>query len=125
MTRNTKQKQEIYGALCALNHPTATEVYACLQAHGSAVSRGTVFRVLSGFAEEGKIRRLSFAGSDMRYDATLSPHVHAHCVLCGGVTDVPLPDAFLKLRVDGFEVRGLEAEISGVCEKCTLAGLSL
>lgn len=118
MTRNTKQKQAVYGALCALGHPTATEVYAYVRAHGSTVSRGTVFRVLAGFADEGRIRRLFFSGSDLRYDATLTPHAHAHCTVCGKVTDVPLPEAFDKVVLDGFEIGGLEAAWNGRCADC-------
>ncbi|MDE5547613.1 MAG: transcriptional repressor [Clostridia bacterium] len=118
LTRNTKQKQAVYGALCALGHPTATEVYAYMRAHGSTVSRGTVFRVLGGFADAGKIRRLYFTGSDLRYDATLAPHAHARCGVCGKVLDVPVPEQLLKLSVENFEVHGLEAEISGICADC-------
>ena len=48
--RQTKQKQIIYGALQALDHPTATEVYGQVHENYPTVSRATVFRVLSGFA---------------------------------------------------------------------------
>ena len=51
--RKTKQKQAIYDALAALDHPTATQVYERVHEEHPTVSRGTVFRVLGGFAERG------------------------------------------------------------------------
>ena len=53
--RRTAQKQAVYDALRALDHPSATEVYAYLQGKEPAVSRGTVFRVLSAFSESGRV----------------------------------------------------------------------
>ena len=90
--RNTRQKQMVYEALTRLDHPTATQVYECVHAEHPTVSRGTVFRVLGGFAEGGQVRRVTIFGSDTRYDHTLAPHAHGRCRVCGGVCDVFLPD---------------------------------
>ena len=48
--RKTKQKQAVYEALTALDHPTATQVYERVHEEHPTVSRGTVFRVLGNFA---------------------------------------------------------------------------
>ena len=75
--RQTKQKTIIYDALCALDHPTATEVYSLLQQTNPTISRATVFRVLSGFATNGKALELRLAGEETRYDFNTHPHAHA------------------------------------------------
>ena len=118
--RNTKQKQAVYEALCALDHPSATEVYDRVHEKYPGVSRGTVFRVLGGFAEAGKARKLCFADSDVRYDKTLAPHAHARCRVCGRVRDVFFGEfsALLNVRTEGFTVDGAELEFSGVCDAC-------
>ena len=89
--RQTKQKSVIYEALCTLDHPTATEVYAWLQETNPTISRATVFRVLAGFADGGKALELRMAGSDVRYDFNTMKHYHVHCRECGKVADVELP----------------------------------
>ena len=119
--RNTKQKQAVYEALCSLDHPTATEVFDCVRATHPSVSRGTVFRVLGGFAESGKVRKLRLSGSDARYDVTLSPHAHARCRVCGKVAGVALSvaNALENARAEGFAIEGCEVQFYGVCAECT------
>ena len=119
--RHTKQKQMVYDALRALDHPTATEVYERVHGEHPTISRGTVFRVLNGFAEGGRARRVTLFGSDTRYDHTLAPHAHGKCRVCGGVSDVFLPD-FSALSAEaksaGFCIEGCEVEFYGVCAAC-------
>ena len=68
--RNTRQKQAVYDALTCLDHPTATQVYDYVHAEYPTLSRGTVFRVLGGFAAGGQVRKVTLADSDARYDPT-------------------------------------------------------
>ena len=86
--RQTKQKQIIYDALKTLDHPTATEVYGYVRSTHPSVSRATVFRVLGGFAVNGRALELRAAGSEVRYDYNIEPHYHARCLHCGRVADV-------------------------------------
>lgn len=116
--RNTIQKQTIYDALVALGHPSATELYEYIHPAHPAISRGTVFRVLGGFADSGRANRLSFSGSDDRFDATLVPHAHAVCRLCGSITDVYLPEETVVPQTDGFLVEECRTELRGVCKNC-------
>ncbi|MBQ8374291.1 MAG: transcriptional repressor [Clostridia bacterium] len=121
--RQTKQKATIYDALCSLDHPTATEVYAKLQQTNPTISRATVFRVLSGFASGGKALELRMAGSDVRYDFNTAEHYHVHCKRCGRVADVRMPKAAKMPKVitkegEGFLVEGYSVEFIGVCPKC-------
>ncbi len=120
--RQTKQKQVIYEALRALNHPTATEVYAFVREKQPSVSRATVFRVLGGFSACGKAQELRFAGNEVRYDYNAAPHYHARCTRCGKVEDVegveapPSPPSVHAMH--GFSVEGYSVEFIGTCKAC-------
>ena len=120
--RQTKQKQIIYGALCALDHPTATEVFSAVHEQYPSVSRATVFRVLGGFVSGGKALELKLAGNETRYDFNVAPHAHARCLCCGRVADVDvvgLPQEGLQAKTyDGFSVQGYALEFFGSCKDC-------
>ena len=120
--RQTKQKQIIYDALKTLDHPTATEVYTYVHDHAPTVSRATVFRVLGGFAQNGKALELKMAGSEVRYDYNVMQHYHARCVQCGRVADVcaeGMPKDGLKgISACGFQVEGYSVEFFGLCKEC-------
>ena len=120
--RQTKQKQIIYDALCALNHPTATEVYAHVRALYPTVSRATVFRVLGGFADSGKALELRSSGQEMRYDFNTYAHSHARCVSCGQLCDVKtsasMEENLQAEPCDGFDLQGVHLEFYGVCKDC-------
>lgn len=120
MKRNTVQKQLIYAALCSADHPTATELYDILRAENPKLSLGTVYRVLSQFADDGRVIRLGSSDEPSRYDATLTPHAHAHCVICGRVFDLSDDEisAVLKKSPQGFKVLSSKVEYTGVCGDC-------
>ena len=119
--RNTKQKKIIMDALRRSDHPTASELYAAVREENPSISRGTVFRVLSQFAQNGEILKLSFADSPARFDARLCAHAHARCIYCGKVFDVfddELSPAFEKRRAGEFEIYSASLEFSGCCPDC-------
>ena len=120
--RQTKQKQIIYEALQTLDHPTATEVYGYVHKDNPTVSRATVFRVLGGFAANGRALELRAAGDEVRYDYNVEPHYHAHCRCCGRVADVcaeGMPKGGLKgISACGFQVEGYSVEFFGLCKEC-------
>ena len=121
--RNTKQKGMIYEVLCALDHPTAKEVYNRIHEISPSISRATVFRVLSGFASSGRALELRMANSDVRYDFNTEAHYHVHCRECGRVADVCLEKTEKIPRVEivgseSFEVDGYSVEFYGRCGKC-------
>lgn len=120
--RQTKQKTIIYDALCALDHPTATEVYMEIHRAYPSVSRATVFRVLGGFAASGRALELRTSGNEVRYDFNVVPHYHARCACCGRVSDVAVQGipkgGLVATACDGFEVIGYEVEFYGVCKAC-------
>ena len=120
--RQTKQKQIIYDALKTLDHPTATEVYGYVHELAPTVSRATVFRVLGGFATNGRALELRAAGNEVRYDYNVMPHYHAHCDKCGSVADVVatgIPVGGLSVTAEnGFAVSGYSVEFFGTCKMC-------
>lgn len=120
--RQTKQKQIIYDALKTLDHPTATEVFVFVHDRHPTVSRATVFRVLNGFADNGRALELRTAGDEVRYDYNVEPHYHAHCKRCGKVSDVwikDMPNGGLRAEIaDDFEVDGYSVEFFGLCRDC-------
>lgn len=120
--RQTRQKSIIYDALKTLDHPTATEVYGYVHTLHPSVSRATVFRVLGGFAENGRALELRAAGNEVRYDYNVAPHYHARCTCCGHVADVVtkgMPEGGLQVSTDcGFSVSGYSVEFYGVCKDC-------
>lgn len=120
--RQTKQKKLIYEAMSRLDHPTATEVYGYVHERYPTVSRATVFRVLSGFAESGRALELKVAGKDTRYDYNVTRHSHAHCRICGRVADVT-PREEIKASSalcddGGFIVESVVVEFVGYCPSC-------
>jgi len=119
--RNTVQKRAIYEALCALGHPTATGLYDYIHATYPGIGKGTVFRVLAGFAASGRARKLTIAGSDDCFDATLTPHAHARCRVCGGIFDLFFPEAAEWEACElsnGFFAERCEICVEGVCKRC-------
>ena len=120
--RQTKQKMIIYDALKTLDHPTATEVYGYVRERYPTVSRATVFRVLGGFAGNGRALELRAAGNEVRYDFNTMPHYHARCECCGRVADVTttgLDESCLRATAEyGFSVRGYSVEFFGLCKNC-------
>ena len=125
--RQTKQKQIIYDALKTLDHPTATEVYGYVRNTHPSVSRATVFRVLGGFAANGRALELRTAGNEVRYDYNVEPHYHARCLGCGRVADVMaegLPRKGLSVTAGcGFTVEGYSIEFFGTCRECGVGDL--
>lgn len=120
--RNTRQKQIILETALRLDHPTATEVYEAVLQKDPGIGRATVFRVLKGYAAEGKLRSVYVPDSGEIFDKTLSPHYHVRCRLCGRVGDVPLQYMDeLAARVEaetGMEILSHELSFLGICRDC-------
>ena len=91
-----------------------------------SVSRATVFRVLGGFASNGRALELRAAGNEVRYDYNVVPHYHARCLCCGRVADVVadgMPQGGLSVKADcGFSVEGYSVEFFGTCRECNTQG---
>lgn len=123
MKRNTIQKSIILDTLRALNcHASAGMVYDAIREQYPTISRGTVFRVLSDAAEEGKLLRLHLAEAEDRFDITTRPHYHITCRKCGYVCDIEVREDFrlpdIVTDTGGFTVEEYHLELMGICPNC-------
>lgn len=119
--RNTKQKQVILEAARTLDHPSATEVYRFVREAHPGISRGTVFRVLRGYANRGVLQSVRVDGNDEIFDKTVTPHYHVRCVECGIVRDsaFPVSEALKSHHADGeFSVTEHDVCFFGLCAGC-------
>ena len=123
--RMTRQRRVILEELRRLStHPTADEMYGIVRKRIPKISLGTVYRNLEMLAETGTIRIVRTCGRQMRFDADLSDHVHAVCVRCGKVIDMPGASPAVHPGIpgpagSGFRQIATRTEIIGVCADCT------
>ena len=123
--RRTAQKQAVLDAVrrSRPSHPTAADIFAAVRPALPHLSFGTVYRVLHGLAEEGRIQEVQHAGEPSRYDANTEAHHHIVCSQCGAVGDVHLAPSFVlgecgRPRTD-FQIEGFRLEFSGLCPACS------
>ena len=117
--KNSKKRQVILEALAATTaHPTAQELYQQLKPD---------YPDLSLFAEEGDAMSVGVFRGQERFDARTEPHAHLHCVQCGRVIDVPLPDqpeaqlCALAQSATDAKVLGCSITFTGLCKTCQQA----
>ena len=123
LRRNTPQRRVVLDELCQMkSHPTAAELYAVVRRRLPRISLGTVYRNLEVLHEDGKIRKLEFAGAESRFDGTIEQHDHARCTECGWIQDIfpqePVPRPALQAEMAGFVVTGYRLEYLGICPRC-------
>jgi len=121
-TRQTRQKRVILVELRKVtSHPTADEVYQMARKKIPNISLGTVYRNLEQLSEQGKIRKLELAGSQMRFDGRAYSHHHVSCVRCSRVDDVISVrgnPGSIDVEAGGYQVLGHRIEFYGVCPSC-------
>ena len=111
------------------SHPTAAELYAVVRRRLPRISLGTIYRNLEVLHEDGRIRRIEFAGTETRFDGTLDPHYHVRCTECGRIEDVfqlnqgQMPSQPEELA--GFQIEGHRLEYFGTCPDCRQRRLSI
>lgn len=119
MQRNTQQKEAVRDYLMSVcTHPTADNIYTAVKKKIPNISRGTVYRILNSFAEEGVIQEIV---SDVsHYDGEVKAHAHFICKKCSTVLD--LMDNKSKIvysknssiaKVDSWQLN-----FYGYCKKC-------
>jgi Fur family transcriptional regulator, peroxide stress response regulator len=122
----SQQRIRIYESLSATKaHPAADSIYRELSPELPTLSRTTVYSTLDLFVEKGLAQRLALSGSELRYDADTSGHVHFRCRSCGAVSDLldasapPTPAA-----PEGYFVESSQFYAEGLCPACSSASLS-
>ena len=126
--RYSKQRELVMQTVQNLcDHPTAEEIYDAAARECPGLSLGTVYRNLSLFAEEGDAMSVGVFRGQERFDARTTPHAHLHCVQCGRVIDVPLPDqpeaqlCALAQSATDAKVLGCSITFTGLCKTCQQA----
>lgn len=120
----SQQRIMIYRALAAVKtHPAADAIYRALVAQMPTLSRTTVFNTLDLFAGAGLAQRLAISGTELRYDADCSRHVHFRCRSCGAVSDLdglkPPPEPRLPR---GYRLESSQFSVEGLCPACAASG---
>jgi Fur family peroxide stress response transcriptional regulator len=104
------------------SHPTSSELHAQLLSEHESLSQKTVYEILDALIRAGLASRVTAVGEPYRYEASLEPHYHATCRVCGRLYDVPVSSAArIRGRSDlpeGFRVEEVDVTIRGVCLHC-------
>ena len=123
MRRNTAQKKVILHSVEQLAcHPTAVQIYTAVRKVLPRTSLSTVYRNLGILVDQGKIKAVKGAGSEIHYDHNTWEHNHIKCTVCGRVCDVKINpvdiDALNPETVSNFIVLEVRMNILGICPKC-------
>ncbi len=107
------------------DHPTADAIHSTVRERFPSISRATVYNTLDALTRAGMILRLTVDPTVARYDASVHPHVHFQCRLCGTVYDIDLKDGRqIGANADGHLVESIRTYAYGVCAECLQAGNS-
>ena len=121
--RNTTQKRVILQSVAQLGcHPTAVQIYTDVRKVLPRTSLSTVYRNLRILVDQGKIKAVKGAGSEIHYDHNTGEHNHIECMVCGLVCDVHLNpvniDTLNPETVSNFIVLEVRMNILGICPEC-------
>jgi Fur family transcriptional regulator, peroxide stress response regulator len=106
----------------AERHLTAGEIFERVRRRDPRIGYGTVYRSLHLLAEHGLLQELTFADQASRYDARAERHDHVHCLSCGLLMDVEVPEALVARHVagerTGFDIIHHHTVFTGLCPQC-------
>lgn len=121
MKNYSKQREAVLQAVRSVHcHPTAAEVYELVRKQLPNISLGTVYRNLSVLCEAGELLCVHMGDGVERYDGNCKTHLHLHCRVCGGITDVEMPDGFVReaAKTKDFCPEIILLSANGVCNSC-------
>lgn len=124
MKNYSKQREEILDFIKnSHTHLTAEEIYLALKGENSTISRGTVYRNLSIFLEDGVIIKLPIENGPDKYDYVHKLHHHAICKKCGRVYDFNYEINMKDLEkhiINETEIEEVSSYIivQGICKNC-------
>lgn len=122
--RHTFQRQVILEELTnCKGHPRAEELFERVRKRIPTISRGTVYRNLKLFRDEGLAQELTMGKEASRWEGNIRPHYHFTCEVCDRVWDLPVPverDLERRLRREmGFRISAHRLEFYGFCKECS------
>lgn len=121
--KHSKQRDAIKSFLMTRkDHPTADVVYTNVREEFPNISLGTVYRNLTLLADIGEIARIRVGDGIDHFDATIEPHYHFVCTICGSVLDLEMDtlvsmNEIAEANFDG-QVSGHVTYFYGTCPSC-------
>lgn len=122
--KRSKKRDAILSCIRATRrHPSAEWIYHQLKPEIPDLSRGTIYRNLRLFLEEGSVTSVGVVNGLERFDGDVSPHAHFICQYCGEVLDMP---EFAPLdamagqaeALTGGRIESCALIFSGCCRSC-------
>ncbi len=119
MTKNTRQREAVYAALCASHtHPTAAEVHDEVRKVIPNIGVATVYRTLAMLCDNGSAISLQDDNGVVHYDGCVTPHNHIYCSKCRRVLDIDIP-VEADITADGrYKVERYSTMFYGACRNC-------
>jgi Fur family ferric uptake transcriptional regulator len=126
--RLTRERRELFEEIFSQHrHLDADELLQAMRAHGSTISRATVYRNLELLVECGLVRKHRLDRHRLLYEHLHAGQDHDHlvCAACGRVVEFQSPGiAALQTeicRAHGFDPARHTLQILGVCRACAPA----
>jgi len=122
--RCTVQRAAVYRFLYGTDiHPTAEEILLRVRDELPGISLATVYKSLETLVGCGLAQKLSYRDTSTRYDGRTEPHLHARCLTCGGITDIPgnipsVEPVLQESQTRHFRVTDFRMELTGYCAQC-------
>ena len=103
------------------SHPVIDSVWEAVKRELPNISRESVYRILTDFADKGVIYQLERPDVVARYDSNPRRHDHFYCERCGRVFDFSADevDAIARAAANKLgAITRVEARVTGICEEC-------
>lgn len=127
MTYNTEQRTALLSFLSDNPDKTFSAKEIAQALAGKNISKSSVYRNLSELESEGKIKRVSKAGSHESFyqffdNTACKNHIHLSCTKCGKIFHLESEQTEKLVSeveaADGFEINKGETTLYGVCKNC-------
>ena len=123
--RLTPQRRAVLNILIESHeHLDIEQIYARLRRDFPMTSLATVYKTAALLKEMGVIHQVDLDDGRMRYDGSLSPHLHLICTACRCIVDLdldlsPIVDlAQTAVLREGYQMIDYRFDIFGLCPRC-------
>ncbi|MDR2556464.1 MAG: TonB-dependent receptor plug domain-containing protein, partial [Bacteroidales bacterium] len=128
--RNTKTKQLVMSVL--EKSKTALSHEAIEQKLSEKVDRVTIYRILNGFSEDGKVHKIMSEDGKTYFspchqctnEMHNDNHAHFHCTKCDSITCMKEPLTFQPVP-RGYNISSISTILTGICYKCNRVAISI
>ena len=123
-SKNFRKRNAILSYLQSkVTHPSAETIYTDLKHDIPDLARGTVYRNLTHFKEQGLVSSVATVRGVERFDANTDPHIHFICQSCDAVIDLMEMQIPGTLQSTASQCCGGRADVcnlsfTGTCREC-------